>query len=264
MYNPSYYPRQRWHILKDQDRNFAAAFFHMATIALTCTSLAQLGWFRLTGGKCVPHLAVYQFFSFGYFDTSTTQSDLSFRSSEVSSSPITVQYHSPSGTLPCVTPEIANLMRILIVMCFLAMASSLFGFFLDIIGPTKKSLQFIQRNSLPSIVTVLWVVGIIGVCYYITILIESSLQSQYPNSNVFVTYEYGCYTITAAGAASNVATACNLLRPHPPQSEEVILQHRRLVDDWDEAETFSVAGPQRLFDGDTPLESIPPPPPYTP
>ncbi|KAG8234789.1 hypothetical protein J437_LFUL006621 [Ladona fulva] len=264
MYNPSYYPRQRWHILKDQERNFAAAFFHMATIALSCTSLAQLGWFRLSGGKCVPHLAVYQFFTFGYFDTSTTQSDVSFGSGDVILLPVTVQYHSSSGVLKCVTPEIANLMRILIVMCFLAMISSLFGFFLDIIGPTRKSLQFIQRNSLPSIITVLWVVAIVGVCYYITILIESSLQSMYPNSYVFVSYEYGCYTITAAGAASVIATACNLLRPQRNASEEVVLHHRRLMDDWDEAETFSVAGPQRLFDGDTPLESIPPPPPYTP
>jgi hypothetical protein len=38
---------------------------------------------------------------------------------------------------------------------------------------------------------VLWVVAIIGVCYDVTKLIEVS--------GVHVYYEYGCYTITAAG-----------------------------------------------------------------
>jgi hypothetical protein len=98
MYDPAYFPRQRWHVPKEQERNFVAAFFHMATIALTCTSLAQLGWFRLEGGQCTPHLAVYQFFSFGYFDTGTTQTDLQFRAREVVSSPVPSEYHSASGS----------------------------------------------------------------------------------------------------------------------------------------------------------------------
>jgi hypothetical protein len=42
-----------------------------------------------------------------------------------------------------------------------------------------------------SFVTVLWVVAIIGVCYDITRLLEVS--------GIKVYYEYGCYTITAAG-----------------------------------------------------------------
>jgi hypothetical protein len=98
MYNPAYFPRQRWHVPKEQERNFVAAFFHMATIALTCTSLAQLGWFRLKGGHCAPHLAVYQFFSFGYFDNDARQTDLQFRAREVAKSSIPIQYHSPSGS----------------------------------------------------------------------------------------------------------------------------------------------------------------------
>lgn len=101
MYNPTYYPRQRWHVPKEQERNFVAAFFHMATIALTCTSLAQLGWFHLKGGQCTTHLAVYQFFSFGYFDTGARQTDLQFRAREVVSSPMSIQYHSPSGSKFC-------------------------------------------------------------------------------------------------------------------------------------------------------------------
>jgi uncharacterized membrane protein len=57
------------------------------------------------------------------------------------------------SALQCVTPEIANLMRVIIILCFMAMICSLVGFFLDIVGPTKKVMKVIQRNSLPSIFT---------------------------------------------------------------------------------------------------------------
>ncbi|KAK7867289.1 hypothetical protein R5R35_002116 [Gryllus longicercus] len=252
MYSPSYFPRQRWNVPKEQERNFLAAFFHMATIALTCTSLAQLGWFRLRGGHCAPHLAVYQFFSYGYFDTNPVENDMLITSEkEVDTS--TGSYFLPE-TLQCVTPEIATLMRIIILLCFMAMISSLVGFFLDIVGPTKKVLKVVRRNAVPSIITVILVVIIIGVCYYITLLLENVGMQEY---KVQVSYEYGCYTITAAGAVAVFATACNLFQ-NPTMSEDV--QRRRLIDDWDGLETFYVGEHGR----DTPLESIPPPPPYTP
>jgi hypothetical protein len=57
------------------------------------------------------------------------------------------------SALQCVTPEIASLMRVIIILCFMAMICSLVGFFLDIVGPTKKIMKLIQRNSLPSIFT---------------------------------------------------------------------------------------------------------------
>ncbi|XP_067003438.1 transmembrane protein 127 [Anabrus simplex] len=251
MYTPSYFPRQRWTVPKEQDRNFVAAFFHMATIALTCTSLAQLGWFRLRGGLCVPHLAVYQFFSYGYFDTTSMQNDIS--GNEVVSNP-----YYPNGSLQCVTPEIANLMRIIILLCFLAMISSLIGFFLDIVGPTRKTLKVIRRNGIPSTITVLWVVAIVGLCYYITLLLEVAVREMHPGYRVHVSYEYGCYTITAAGVVAVFATACNLFQQQSTSTEDN--QRRRLIDDWDGVETFSVG----IQGSDTPLESIPPPPPYTP
>lgn len=118
MYNPTYFPRQRWHAPKEQERNFVAAFFHMATIALTCTSLAQLGWFRLKGGQCTPHLAVYQFFSFGYFDAGGRQTDLQFRAREVVSSPIPIQYHSPSGS-ELLAPMVSELVVICVSPLFI-------------------------------------------------------------------------------------------------------------------------------------------------
>ena len=49
------------------------------------------------------------------------------------------------------------------------------------------------------VIAVLWVVAIIGVCYDIAKLLEEVLQNLNPTSEVQVSYEYGCYTITAAG-----------------------------------------------------------------
>ena len=66
--------------------------------------------------------------------------------------------------------------------------------------------------------------------------------------------------IAFSGAVAVCATACNLLHQHTPIEE---IQRRHLMDDWDGIETFSVVG-GGLRGVDTPLESIPPPPPYSP
>jgi cbb3-type cytochrome oxidase cytochrome c subunit len=50
------------------------------------------------------------------------------------------------------------------------------------------------------VVAVLWVVAIIGVCYDVTKVIEAS--------GVHVYYEYGCYTITAAGRKLIQSDSC--------------------------------------------------------
>ncbi|XP_063221324.1 transmembrane protein 127-like [Bacillus rossius redtenbacheri] len=253
MYSASYFPRQRWHVPKEHERNFVAAFFHMATIALTCTSLAQLGWFHVRGAHCSPHLAVYQFFDLRLYDDPVPDD---VEGNDVAASPVSVQF-LPSSGKSCVTREIANLMRMLILLCFMAIISSLVGFFLDIVGPTKKIFKIIRRNSIPSIFTVVWVVMIVGLCYYISNRLEILIQNMNPQMEVQVSYEYGCYTITAAGVVAVIATACNLFQQHGPVDE---VPRRRLVDDWDGIESFVVSGPQLL---DTPLESMPPPP-YTP
>lgn len=252
MYNPSYFPGQRWNFPIEHERNFLTAFFHMATISLTCTSLAQLGWFRLQGDHCTLHLAVYQFFGYGYFDSNPSSNDLLITAdTHIDTS---TSYYIPEN-LQCVTPEVVNCMRIIILLCFFAIISSMVGFFLDIVGPTRRVLKIIRRNAIPSICTVIWVIAIIGVCYYITVILEN-LDTH--DSKIQVTYEYGCYTITAAGAVAVCATASNLFQLPPATPDDY--QRRRLVDDWEGLETFYVRDPR-----DTPLECLPPfPPPYTP
>ncbi|XP_065336741.1 transmembrane protein 127-like [Cloeon dipterum] len=257
--SPLYIVRQQWQMLKDKERNLVAAFFHMCSCALVCTSLAALGWFRLRGAPCTPHLAPYQFFSYGHFSMDANPSIPEIVSSKAVSRPLISQYHSSSSVLSCVTPEVASLMRVVILLCFLALGSAFAGFLLDIWGASKPILQIVRRASLPSILTVLWVASIVGACYNLTMMLQKSITHLTPAFYLRVNYEYGIYTISAAGACALAATASNLLSLQPPVSQSDG-QTERLVDDWDGLETFSI----NADFGDTPLNAMPSPPPYTP
>lgn len=60
----------------------------------------------------------------------------------------------------------------------------------------------LRRNAIPSIMCVFWVIAIVGVCYYTTVVLGSTNNSD-PNT-IQVDYEYGFYTITGAGEFSFV------------------------------------------------------------
>lgn len=98
MHNPVCYSRQRWAYPKDEDRNFVAAFFHLLTIILICTSVVQLNWFRIWGGHCTPYLSTNQFFGFGKF-YATTPSQYHLKSGGLITSPsaYTIHYNTSSG-----------------------------------------------------------------------------------------------------------------------------------------------------------------------
>jgi len=253
MYNPPCYSRQRWTYPKDEDKNLVAAFFHLLTILLICTSLVQLNWFRVWGGHCSPHLGTNQFFGFGEF-YATTHNQYHVKNGGIISSPsgYVIHYNTSSQSLACVTPDIANFMHILICLSILAIFSSSIGFCLDMIGPTKHSLKVLRRNAIPSVVTVFIVIAIIGTSYFVTRSLEESVMDMNFQSDMQITYDYGCYVITAAGSFSILATACNLLQPQSGGGEDGP-RHSRLVEDWEGLETFSVMQNRPL-----------PPPPYTP
>ncbi|XP_054259096.1 uncharacterized protein LOC128983714 [Macrosteles quadrilineatus] len=254
MYNPNTCTRQRWGYPKDEDKNLVAAFFHLFTILLICTSLIHLNWFRIWGGHCTPYLATNQFFEFGEF-YATTHNQYHLRSGGIITSPsgYVIHYNTSSESLACVTPDIANLMHILIILSILAILSSSVGFCLDMIGPTKHPLKVLRRNAIPSISTVFIVITMIGTSYFVTRSVEESILEMNILTDMQITYDYGCYVITAAGSFSILATACNLLQLQSTEVEEGP-RHSRLVEDWDGLETFSVG-----------MNNLPlPPPPYTP
>lgn len=98
MYNPTTcYSRQRWTYPKDDDRNVVAAFFHLFTIILICTSLLYLNWFYILGSHCVSHLSTNQFFGFGGF-YATTQNQFHLRNGGLITSPTGYIIHYNTST----------------------------------------------------------------------------------------------------------------------------------------------------------------------
>ncbi|XP_014241090.1 transmembrane protein 127-like [Cimex lectularius] len=250
MYSPEDPPRYRWAYPHDNERNHVAAIFHLFSVILTSTALFKMNWFKIWGSSCTHTLSLYQFMRLGYFETAHSQ-PFAKNGDVTQIVPVYLQYHTGNEVFDCVTPEVLNLMRVLIMLCILCIFHSMVGFALDVIGPSKMSLRFIRRNALPSIWSVLTVVTIVGVCYLVTRSLDYSMRTMYPTNIGMVTYENGCYTVTVAGAISLLATACNLLQDPPPPPEGPSRQ--RLVDDFEGLETFSVG-----------MRNLPPPPPYTP
>lgn len=87
---------------KPHNKNYGAAFFEMITVALLCTCLVQPSWFSIvtrtssasrTTKICPKHLTVYQFFDYGFFETSEPSNNT------IVNSPLRLDYHSSSGSM---------------------------------------------------------------------------------------------------------------------------------------------------------------------
>lgn len=107
-----------------------------------------------------------------------------------------------TGLPPCITPEIITLMRVLIILCIMVLLSSSIGVIINLTSLNSKALKMLRRNAIPSIMCVFWVIAIVGVCYYTTVVLGNTNNSD-PNT-IQVDYEYGFYTITGAGEFSFV------------------------------------------------------------
>lgn len=256
MFNPTYFPRQRWAYPKEHERNFVASFFHMISVSLMSISLINMVWFRIYGGsQCASQIRLSQFFTLDSFvisDSSKT-SEPGFVDSVHSSIPENSYYYTSNTVLKCVTPEVVKLIRMIILLCIAAIFCSIVGFCLDVIGPKKKLLRIIRQNGLPSIITVLLIVTTSGVSYLVATALQNAAYKAHQKdpASIQVAFDIGYYTITIAGAVSILATACNLLQSSSPPEE---IQRHRLIEDYDGVETFSVG-----------MRHIPePPPPYTP
>lgn len=111
-----------------------------------------------------------------------------------------------SGLPPCTTPETITLMRILILLCFMVLLCSCIGVLINVTSLNSKVIKMLRRNAVPSIMCVFWVIAIVGVCYYTTVVLGMA-NSNDPNT-IQVDYEYGFYTITGAGKSTSYLTHC--------------------------------------------------------
>lgn len=227
----------------------------MLAIVLVCTSLAQPKWISLDGGGCtydgkaLNYIGAQQFFYPGRLLSGVVQSE-----------PTSYQFSpDPQDVLiNCVNFKAALLMKTVIAFCFLSMLASLSGFILDLTVPKNRPCRLLQRNAIPSIVTVILSVVINLFCYWFTTEVERlQNQTKLPTSKVVVDFDISFYLITAAGGLSVFATAFNCLRRHPVYEESD--QGESLLDDYDALDVLPPPVPESAI---TP--NLPPPPAYTP
>ncbi|XP_050294280.1 transmembrane protein 127-like [Anthonomus grandis grandis] len=217
---------------KDDERNLISAAFHMMTITLISMSLGDLTWFKIDGHNCVPYLTLGQFFWFGYSDVGVDFTDLS-----------------------CLDGTLVNLMRIIILMCFMAILFSLMGFFLDVIGPKALLYRMLRRYSVAGTATVLFIMSIITMSYYVIVLLQNAIESEYPRTYYDISYGFGFYLVTIAGGVEALGLLYTLILPYRSSYQE---DDRCLMDGFDDMSHFESPTPP------PPYSVLPPPPPYTP
>lgn len=179
--------------LKDNEFNKIASFFNMCTFLLTCAALVQPSWFRIKGLHCTQSLSLSQFFT---FDTNI-EYDIDDAEIQQNEDQMRSTRFNGNGLPPCTNAEIITLMRVLILFCFLVLLCSSIGVLINLTTINSKAIRLLRRNAVPSIMCVFWVIAIVGVCYYTTVILDS--ENNIGNNSIQVDYEYGFYTITAAG-----------------------------------------------------------------
>ncbi|KAF7285354.1 hypothetical protein GWI33_010755 [Rhynchophorus ferrugineus] len=186
--------------------------------------------FHMFRDVCIPYLTMGQFFWFGYVDKG-------------------INYY----LYDCIDSTIVNIMRIIILLCFMAIIFSLMGFFLDIIGPRTLIYRMFRRYSVAGTATILFVMTIITMSYYVVVLLQDSIADKPSKSYYEVSYGFGFYLVAFAGGVEAVGLLFSLFLPYksPHQDDD-----RCLIDGFDDMNHFQSPTPP-------PPYSLPPPP-YTP
>ncbi|ELT98562.1 hypothetical protein CAPTEDRAFT_226347 [Capitella teleta] len=271
---------RRRHIFrfKRKESNILAAVVNMVVMLLLCTAMAEPQWFYLRGGGCrhtnlavpsqyesIHYLGVTQFLYMGQF-VSQLHQDITHGS--------TVYYYGPGTTsmmTDCVTEQIVSVMKGLITLCFLGILLSLLSFLADLTGPTYRPFKLLRRNGVFSIIVVIVCVILSGMCFWVTELLQVfQLKTKlHDGSKAIVQFSVSFYLVTAAGAMSVMAAACNLLKRHSSSSCSSSVFSSSASHAY--RETFDARDREHLLDdydgmdlGMGRLAFYPPPPPYTP
>lgn len=247
-----------------RERNVLAALFSAMLIFLLVMALALPNWYYLKGGGCALEvLGAEQFF----YPSSVQKGILPLVSKNFSHSSL-AYYGFNDDTKNCLTAEIITVQRSNIGLCFLSIFFSFCQFYFDITGMKHHALKCTQRCAIGSIFSVITIVIIIGLCYYVSDLMvhQQELTKLYPATKVEVSFGISYYLIATAGIIAILATASNLFRcDHLYQSNDVTV----LLDNNQQEETFSVGLPHsqswtHFQEQNVAYLNLPPPPPYTP
>jgi hypothetical protein len=171
----------------------------MLVLALVCSSLAQVGWFRQTSTPlCSVHFAPYQFFDFGYFERELTP-----WGQEV------LRYHCAFGVMDCVTPKFVLVMKCLIGTAMSAILIGVASFALELYIPSASPSSFplskLRRSKVLTSIVVFLLFLVLVLAHFSTTLLQLEAERIDPRHPIAVQYEYGFWTmITAAAAAAGV------------------------------------------------------------
>ncbi|CAG9772644.1 unnamed protein product [Ceutorhynchus assimilis] len=212
------------------ERNLISATFHMLSITLICMSMGDLSWFIIDGNVCVPYLTLGEFFWFGYSTTG-------------------IDYRE----FDCLDSLIVNMMRIIILLCFMAIIFALLGFFLDIIGPRAPFYRMLRRFCVPGAATIIFIMTIAPTSYLVMVLLQHAIEDENPKSYYDISYGFGFYLITFAGGIQALGLIYNLVLPYKTSYQD---DDRCLIDGFDDMRDFQCPTP--------PPPYCLPPPPYTP
>lgn len=202
----------------------------MVVMAVLISALADQSWFTLHGGKCnVKAVGVINFLFESFAPEDRT----------------------------CFDSQVTAVMRGIIALLFLSIATTLFAFTLDTLGPSKKYMKMMRRHAVGNILTVFNCVLTCGLSYWAAILLEEMLQENpiAQTSKTRVSFDTGYFLMVMSGALSILISATNLLWPHPLFERP---RRERLVDDWEDFLEHDLSGVPPTFNVSAP------PPEYTP
>jgi len=258
--------RRRRFRFKQKERNFVSALCSMVAIVNLCTAMAEPSWFHIRGGGCrnnagrpIHTIGIYEFFYPGHFELESPHQTAS------SASQFSYRYGASTEDVlhDCVNPKTVQVMRSIIALCFIGTTFSLMAFFLDLSGPSTRTLKFLRRNAVFNILTVLTCVTINGFSFLVTqILLKLQNDTKvHRYSKVEIRFDVSFYLVASAGAISVIGCACNLLKRHPrhnPERSDNSQAREQLLGDFDDMDFMPSLG------YDNPACHLPPPPPYSP
>ncbi|XP_015911059.1 transmembrane protein 127 [Parasteatoda tepidariorum] len=261
---PANFVNQTARSSNERERNVIAAIFSAMLILLLIMALSLPNWYYLKGGGCRHQvLGAEQFLYVNPGDSGI----ISLNSGNISHASL-AYYGLNDDMKNCLTPTIVTVQRVNIGLCFLTIFFSFCQFYFDITGVKNHVIHCTRRCAIGSIFSVISIVTIIGLCYYVSDLMEQQqeLTKLYPTTRVEITFGVSYYLVATAGIIAVLATAANLFRcDHLTRSNDVSM----LLDDHQE-ETFSIGLPHsqswsHIHEQNAAyLNNLPPPPPYTP
>ncbi|XP_044762413.1 transmembrane protein 127-like [Coccinella septempunctata] len=224
-----------WLTTRNENKILFAASFHICTITLVSMSIVGLPWFSISGGVCLGHLTLSDFFWYSSFLEDATSKDVE-----------------------CINTTVINMMRITLALCFLIIVLSLGGFFMNIFIPKNYVNRLFLKYAIPGVCTgsVILVMIIVSISCYIILILEDSLTQLYPKVTTDVTYGPGFYFLSSAGVVSlfGMYYTLNMIQDFNRISSE---DDQCLIDAFDDnTSSFNHLSPPPPYNV--------PPPPYTP